>query len=70
MANTWTQVAGPHKVYQAHLTGEIPWTDESLVEAIELLDAHDASAVGTVAASTYYFTNTFDANLSAYFATG
>ncbi|MDE2854255.1 MAG: extracellular solute-binding protein [Chloroflexota bacterium] len=35
----WTQVAGPHKVYQA-LSGEIPWTDESLVEAIELLDAH------------------------------
>ena len=35
----WTQVAGPHKVYQA-LSGEIPWTDESLVGAIELLDAH------------------------------
>jgi len=35
----WTQVAGPRKVYQA-LSGEIPWTDESLVEAIELLDAH------------------------------
>ena len=35
----WTQYAGPHKVYQA-LSGEIPWTDESLVGAIELLDAH------------------------------
>lgn len=35
----WTQVASPHKVYQA-LSGEIPWTDESLVGAIELLDAH------------------------------
>ena len=35
----WTQLAGPHKVYQA-LTGEIPWTDEALVGAIEMLDAH------------------------------
>ena len=35
----WTQLAGPHKVYQA-LTGQIPWTDESLVNAIEVLDMH------------------------------
>ena len=34
-----TQVAGPHNVYKA-LSGEIPWTDESMVEAMELLDAH------------------------------
>ena len=32
-----TQVAGPHNVYKA-LTGQIPWTDESMVEAMEILD--------------------------------
>ena len=32
-----TQLAGPHNVYKA-LTGQIPWTDESMVEAIEVLD--------------------------------
>ena len=34
-----TQIGTPHKVYQA-LTGQIPWTDESMVEAMEVLDAH------------------------------
>ncbi len=33
-----TQIAGPHNVYKA-LTGQIPWTDESMVEAIAILDA-------------------------------
>lgn len=34
-----TQLAGPHNVYKA-LSGEIPWTDESMVNAMEVLDAH------------------------------
>ena len=34
-----TQITGPHNVYKA-LTGEIPWTDESMVNAMEVLDAH------------------------------
>ena len=34
-----TQVAGPHNVYKA-LSGDIPWTDESMVEAMQLLDDH------------------------------
>lgn len=42
-ANEWfvgefmTQVGGPHNVYKA-LTGQIPWTDESMVQSIEILD--------------------------------
>ena len=42
-ANEWfvgefmTQVGGPDNVYKA-LTGQIPWTDESMVESIEILD--------------------------------
>ena len=32
-----TQIAGPHNVYKA-LTGQLPWTDESMVEAMEVLD--------------------------------
>ena len=35
----WNQIASPQNVYKA-LTGEIPWTHERLVEAIETLDAH------------------------------
>ena len=34
-----TQIASPQNVYKA-LTGQIPWTDESMVEAMEVLDAH------------------------------
>ncbi|MGZ9812557.1 ABC transporter substrate-binding protein [Pseudoroseicyclus sp. H15] len=42
-ANEWfvslalNAVAGPEKVYQA-LTGEIPWTDQAFVDAIDALD--------------------------------
>ena len=50
-----TQLAGPHNVYKA-LSGEIPWTDESMVNAMEVLDAHmQAGWYG--GGVDFYFTN-------------
>lgn len=69
-ANEWfvgefmTQVGGPHNVYKA-LTGQIPWTDESMVEAMEVLDM--MMQRGWFGGGLeYYFTNTFDVNLAAF----
>jgi raffinose/stachyose/melibiose transport system substrate-binding protein len=50
-----TQVAGPHNVYKA-LTGQISWTDESMVEAMEILD--DQMKAGWYGGGVdFYFTN-------------
>jgi len=57
-----TQIAGPHKVYQA-LTGQIPWTDEGMVEAMETLDMMQQRG-WFGGGLDLYFTNTFDTNLS------
>ncbi len=57
-----TQIAGPDNVYKA-LSGEIPWTDESLVEAVETLDM--MMQRGWFGGGIdLYFTNTFDTNLA------
>ena len=57
-----TQIAGPHNVYKA-LTGQIPWTDESMVEAMETLDMMQQRG-WFGGGLDLYFTNTFDTNLS------
>ncbi len=58
-----TQVGGPDNVYKA-LTGQIPWTDESMVESIELLDM--MMKRGWFGGGVeLYVTNTFDTNLAA-----
>ncbi|MCY4145824.1 MAG: extracellular solute-binding protein [Chloroflexi bacterium] len=58
-----TQIAGPHNVYKA-LTGQIPWTDESMVEAMETLDMMmERGWFG--GGVDFYVTNTFDTNLAA-----
>ena len=68
-ANEWfvgefmTQVGGPDNVYKA-LTGQIPWTDESMVESMEVLDMMQQRG-WFGGGLDLYFTNTFDGNLSA-----
>ena len=57
-----TQVAGPHKVYQA-LTGQIPWTDEGMVEAMDILNMMQQRG-WFGGGLDRYFTNTFDTNLA------
>ena len=68
-ANEWfvgefmNQVGGPENVYKA-LTVQIPWTDESMVESMEVLDMMQQRG-WFGGGLDLYFTNTFDGNLSA-----